>query len=53
MTETVLVLLLAAVIGALIHRYRGGGFDLPRPGRSLWIAAPAVGLVALPGFVWP
>jgi hypothetical protein len=28
--ETLAILLLAAVIGALIHRYRGGGFDLPR-----------------------
>jgi hypothetical protein len=53
MTETVLVLLAAALAGALLHRYRGGGFDLPRPGRSLWVSAPLVGLIALPGFVWP
>ncbi|MDG4866550.1 hypothetical protein P8631_00795 [Guyparkeria sp. 1SP6A2] len=40
--------ILAALVGALLHRYRGGGFDLPRPGRSLWATAPAVGLIAWP-----
>ncbi|MFI9652607.1 hypothetical protein [Guyparkeria halopsychrophila] len=35
--------LLAALAGALIHRYRGGGIQIiPRfPGRSLWGAALA------------
>ncbi|MFI9653046.1 hypothetical protein [Guyparkeria halopsychrophila] len=49
MIESALYLTAAAVIGALIHRYRGGGFPvLPSPGRSLWLAAPAVGLIAWP-----
>jgi len=46
--DAIIAILAAAIAGAFIHRYRGGGFDLPRPGRSLWVAAPLVGLIAWP-----
>lgn len=51
-TDALIAILSAAIVGALIHRFRGGGFkpQVPRfgVGRSLWLAAPAVGLVAWP-----
>jgi len=48
MIETALILLAAAAFGAFVNRLRGGGFKPAIPrfglGRSLWLAAPLVGL---------
>jgi len=47
-TVVVLTVLAGAAIGAVLHRYRGGGIRvIPRfPGRSLWGAALAFGALA-------
>jgi len=52
MIETALIILVAAIVGAFINRIRGGGLrpQVPRfgLGRSLWLAAPMVGVIAWP-----
>jgi len=52
MIETALIILATAAFGAFVNRLRGGGFKPTIPrfglGRSLWLAAPIVGLAAWP-----
>jgi len=52
MIEATLIVLAAAAVGAFLNRLRGGGFKPAIPrfglGRSLWLAAPLVGLAAWP-----
>ncbi|MDZ7789741.1 MAG: hypothetical protein U5L08_04455 [Xanthomonadales bacterium] len=52
MIEATLTILAAAAVGAFLHRLRGGGFKPAIPrfglGRSLWLAAPLVGVAAWP-----
>lgn len=46
-----LSVIVAAVVGAVLHRIRGGGLQfIPRfgLGRSLWLVTPIVGLIAWP-----
>ncbi len=52
MIEAALAALAAAIVGAFLHRLRGGGFKPAVPrlglGRSLWLVTPIVGLLAWP-----
>lgn len=50
--ETIFTLLAATVLGAFLHRMRGGGLSaIPRfPGRSLWTAALVFGAVTAVAF---